>query len=856
MAHCNRLKILALIFLLIKSSWFIQNIQAQEIASEASTKIDVMLKVVLSEDTPLELRLANAKLLLQDPEAHPALLDVLNLPDNGNHTVAKRIIAQAIATLKNGDYPSPEGKIHLPLTFIEPLSNALMSENVELASWSAKALVRCHGAVAEKLSDMARDSNQILTHRLAAINALALIPGRDSVLALAEILNDNQPQVQNQAARGLAQMLYLPEPLDITMFQERILPQVREMNQERFLLWQVDRKEAYIQNLNDQISQYKQKVTFWQKKYFDAKNEQFNLLPDSREKLNFLNKFLTDSSENLLRVWALQKIAAWSDTAYVRSGEITDDLIELLIPLINDPDKQIRALSAVSLGKLNFDKASSASVALLEQLQKEEDPHVQAMIMSTLGTFGYAPTLDVALKILDSTDSTEVVIYATRAIGRICAAQPKTIPAEQIQKIAVQLPKVYSRFYESEEICSEIIQTMRRIAEQEEFRKQAEKDFRDILIKSLDDPRVQVRSQGVYACTRLLRRDVLPLLLTEPRNMLNDEETTVRFAVILAAETFGGPNQLDLLRERLLIETDRSIAQRIEETLQTILSSMNFKQIYQYALRYQNSSGEIEQKLLQDTIRILWDNISQARSAGESIDPEIELFALSHLAETAEIKNQPDQALKWYQNLLKLSLPQAQKDGFREKFLSLTLNQPDSDKLVSAETELKELLPHKPAALELIRQSCEKLKITDQQELLIRARIIAALISPLPSSKYPNIESERFWKSQISAITSALISQQEKLLAETGKVDQDCIHLIQQLDARLNQFPFDTEPEKQKEALIKFRQILDLPMASPPAEKPEADLPKAPEPKPDKTDNNTDENVVKPVESSTNPRAN
>ena len=788
-------------------------------APEKPSKNDLMIQVVSNPDTPLELRQANAQALLQDPQAHSALIELFQTGADNEDITTKIIICQAIVAL-NDESVIDQPVRAVPKSFIEPLFQALLSSHAELSSWAAQALVKCHDGVPERLAGLVADTSETPAHRLAGISALELITNCQAVLTLAGLLNDNNAKVRGRAAAALSDMLYLPDPLNDKHFLNSILPQLRKMNESAFLLWLMGRQKARLRDINLRQQQDQQETALWRERFFQAQTEKFNLLISPDEKLKFLKGYLVDQQEDMLRIWALERINEWCKTASVRVGPIAQQLVELLPQFIVDNQPQVRRLTATALAQLDYKIVHPTAEALLEQLKKETDPAVQAALLSALGTLESVPALDQALKLLteDPIKPIDDIVAqeAVRSVGKICGAQAKIISTEQIEQVAASLAQSYPHRPDSAGLCSEWLQAMKRIAEQEKFHPQAGKYFKKILIQALDDPDPGVCSPAVYALSELLGRNVLPLLLTEPRNLLdnkdNEENTarfvTVRFAVVTAVEKFGDAEYLTPLQRQLGQETDPDVVQRIQGAFLKILESLSLDEVHQWALQLQ-TGGDKEELLRVEAIRILWDKITKSKTAGAVVKLDYEKFALSRQAEIAEQKNLPLQAVKWYQKLLALKVPEEHKDNYREKIISLSLTNNSKEILQAAQVAMAEVIKRRPTVLTRIAHTCDALSISDDKQLLRRAEIIAALIIPLPPQTLPSSEIARSWQKRANDTALALIEQQKKLLSETGKENPEAIKMLARLDSRLTSYPlFEASVQKRQAALEKLRLII------------------------------------------------
>jgi len=792
--------------------------QDKQAAAEKPSNIDLMVQVLLSEKSEPALRRATAQSLLEDPQAHPALIKILQEKEDPGNLQAKIIICQAIASLDNGTYDLGKSIEVVPHSFVETLFQGLLSDNAELSASAAQALVKCQNGVAKRLAQLVTDNTKSTAHRLAGISALELICGREPVITLAGLLKDADPQVRERAGKALAEMLYLPEPLVEEDFLKKLLPQLDKMDKQSFLLWLNERKRQRIHDILQNL-QHEQKLSAnWQERYLKSQTAIFNLLTKPEEKLTFLKEHLEDQQEVMLRIWALDRIQEWSKTttATARPESITQQLVDLLSGLVADPNAQVRQLTALSLGQLDFNQARSTAGVLLAQLKKETDPCAQAAQLGALGRFEYVPSVDEAIKYLDTSQEPVVIDQAVWALGAICAGGPETITAEQIGKITSQLAQNYARFKTDIKLRTEFIRSMRRISEQEKYQKPALQRFQKILVEALQDSDATVRGQGVYALTKLLKAQVLPLLLKEPLNLLNDPDNTVRFHVITAIENYGGKEQLPLLRQYLGKETDSDVSQRIVGAFVKILSAQSLDDIYSWAGQF-DGTEEKEQTLQSEILRVLLEKIAKARTNGNSPDLlKYETLAFGQQAELARQRKQPDQALVWYQKLLDMALPAKTKDIYREDIVELALEYPTAEILKAGQIQLAQLLPERADLFNQIALACDKLTDKDDDQILQRGKIIASLVMPLAQEKYPSAQVAQEWHKRADETALVLIDKQEQLLADTGKANAEVIELLSRLNPKLKGYPKPEAPLQQRQgALQMFRKLLQVSPAAP-----------------------------------------
>jgi HEAT repeat protein len=793
---------------------------AADSGSDVAPAIQAMVKTLLTENADPSLRKVQAQALLQYPnadQAQQALIDILN---SNNNTSAKVIICQAVAAQPNPLLTGNDQATLLP-EFIDPLFKALTSDNTELSAVAAQALAKCRDGVPEKLSKMALDTQLSPAHRLAAISALSLLPGKEPVLALAELLNDQQPSpIRQRTAQALADMLLpgIPKNLDefIKIFQQQYLPQIKNTDEESFLLWQYDRiKQELDQARIAKIAQEEQSLQ-WFKKYIEQLTAQFNAKTQPAERLEFLQKFLLNQSEPLLRAWALERIREWSSAESVQTGPTAQQIVDLVKPFITDPDPQVRRNTAATLALLTK-QAKSTATALMEQLTKEKDPLAQAALIQALGAFEHTPAADSALKLLSS-DNPAVVGQAARALGRITATQVHPPAAELVSKIAEALSRNFNRFNDAAEVRLDIILAMRKIATQEKYLSVAKETFNGIFTQALNDASERVRSEAVYALAEIHHEKVLALLL-QPKNLLQDPDTAVRLAVIGIIQSYPDKNLLSPLRQQLLLEKNTDVANHICSAFGKILSTQPMQFIYTWAVKLKNttsngSPNKQESTLCDQVFVILTDRINQAKSANQKFPPEYEVFTLRHQVDIALREKKPSQAVNRLLALIALQQAEpSQTNLYQQQIIRIALQNPQDETLLPLARQALKVILTTPLALALLNeidQTCQTaLKKSDSTPHA--ASIVVHLILPLGDMLPAQTKST--WEQHRIQAALSLINSQEKLLAgeKDTKENPEIITLLGQLDPKFKDYPLSESREKRLAALIKFRQFLQPP---------------------------------------------
>jgi HEAT repeat protein len=687
----------------------------------------------------------------------------------------------------------------------------LFSDSQELSLWASRALVKCRNGVDDKLSQVVTDADQPPTNRLAAMKALQLIPGKQSVLTLAGLLDDEDPQISQQAAVAISEMLYLPIPLNVEDFRQRCLPVLLRADEETILRWQWERKKQQLLYANQQLKQVQDNADNWRQRFLAAETEKFKALKTPEEKLQFLQGYLHDKQpDDALRLWALQNTALWSESASVRSKEIAQPLIDLLKEFITDSQPQVRLLTAQTLGKLDFAQVRPLASTLLEQLVKEKDKQTQVALLLTLGKLAHNQAVDQMLILWQETDDATVAAAAVQAIGEVCGSKNATLEAPQIDKIISSLAANYTLRSGSLETRREFVKAVKKMAEVERYRKQIKEYLGDILKKLLFGEDPLVRSQAVYALSQIYGGQILPQIMDPPANLLNDPDTAVRFAVITAIENDGSKKYLPVLRERVIKEENLDVAKRLMTALDQMLTLLSLEDCYDWYSK-QTSTSPVEEELTQQSLRKLDDKINKTRQEGKVIAVNYEQASLAGKAGLALKQKQYSQAIQWYIKLLSLDITDTQKAQVRNDMLSL-LTMPDLppdqriEILLTGASAVIALLEKSDQALDMLAQGYGPTDTTDPSQLLWQAEVITLLITPL--KQYPADAQKQQWDTRRVETTLAIIDLQSQILAGDDPKNIDAIKLLPLLDTRLKDYPVGGTPEVRLEALRKFRLIV------------------------------------------------
>ena len=778
-------------------------LSAQEESAGEPSKIDAMIKVLVSDTAEMSLRTLQARALLDDSQAHQALIDILQ---NDGDLSAKTIICRAMAK-QRGNAVFRGDQVGLTPDFIDPLFSVLRrhAPNSEISEAAASALARFENdGVCQRLAHMTADPNEPTAQRLAGIATLELMPGRAPVLALGALLADDDPNVRQRAADALTGMLALPTPITAQQFNKQYRDALQAMDERTFLSLQLAHKRKQLADATTRIDELHQQIDFWRSRYLQRLTAEGDRLTDPQQKLLFLREHL-HRPDDAVRVWAMGRLETFCRGAAAQTDPVVQPLLELLTARINDSDPQVRRLTATALARLGK-KARPSAANLLAQLLIEQQPAAQAALLEALGDFEYVQAIDSAVNLLDSNELA-VVTQAAQALGKITAGTDTKLQEDQLKRIAQALAATYHATKPS----VDVIRAMGRIAEQDRYRLQCQQYFDPILRQALGSHDPDIRTVAVNALTALYREQVL--LLAEPKVHLNDSEARVRYAVLSAIKQFGGKDELPLLHQRLADEDNADVAQAIREAFERILTDMPIELCYSWSSRHNPQPTEQQQALQDKVADIFLEKVRHAQRSGAEIPRGYVLHTYTQQAKIATRKDQSELAVHWYSLLIELpddQVPTDRKDMFRRTILELALDDHRNLAMLANGKNVMPALvagPSGPQVLQLVEQFCDAIDKNDDADLHRGAEVLATLIVPVVD-KIPS-QFQQSWNERIQNFALEIIEHQERRLADQGDEDSTAIKLLQRLDPRLKEYPSSEAPLSQRrDALKKFHQII------------------------------------------------
>ena len=360
------------------------------------------------------------------------------------------------------------------------------------------------------------------------------------------------------------------------------------------------------------------------------------------------------------------------------------------------------------------------------------------------------------------------------------------------------------------------MQTMKIISTPREHQKTAQKHFAKILVQALNDPEPAVRMRAIGALTNLQAEKVLPLLLTNGRNMLEDIDTAVRYDVTNAIQQYGTREHLDPLRNRLAQETDTDLAKAMREAFVKILVTRPLDEAYQWNIALAKATTQQEQMLRDQLILTFAEMISKTKDASQTVKPEHEQFSIGQRAKMALRQSQIPQAMQLYHKLIEIIADdkQNEKAMYAKKVLELALDPKADISLLEQVRQTVQLLENQPAGdtvLDQIAATCDNIDKNQENTLLKAATILATLITPI--KQYHSPERQKQWQIRKDDIALKIIDRQLELLkAEKHTQNNQAISLLTRMDPRFSDWPGEkAEQQKRVASLRKYRDILKPP---------------------------------------------
>lgn len=769
---------------------------------------------LLSNNTEESVRLKQAMTLLLDPKSHAILRDILL---SMNHDDARIILCQAIARTSRNAMAIPPPKDSLNL-FIDPLYGILDTENKTLAFWAANTLAAYQNqAVTLRLTLLVADSTAPQVARLAGIAALSHIPGKPAIVTLGNCLESEDEKIRLQSDQAIRTLLNLDDSVPSDTIKNRYIQPITTMDEKEFLFLQLAQKQTELAESQLLLRRQQAQLKLWQDRFLKARTQNYATLDTATEKLAFLSPYLTKDTDDVLQVWALERIDGLSATTAVQTESLAGTLVPLLAEYIHASNPRLRQLSVMSLENLG-DHARPTAPEVLRQLQDESDTKTRITLLESLGTFAYRPALDEAILSLESDDEL-VVGQSVRTIGRICISLQPALEEPVFNTVAGELTKCYAQWKTSSIIHKELIQAIGKLAAIKSYLTTSVQLFDDILLAALTDPDAGVRSWAVRGVGELHQKHTLNYLLNEKSSLLNDSDPFVRIAVLESIQNYGGKKHLDPLWRRLASEDNSDAVKAIINAFVSIVNNtLNTQDTFHWVNQFENTQTELsvkDQQILYDQIvRILWGKINKDKAGDTPVPFEQEHTVLFRLIDIARRNGQFEEVLSGYDQLLNdRNASDAVRTRCQKDIIRLTIqNNMNRTLLPGAADALQQLMNRNQAdhSLSEIAQYYDEFKAKELPQILQNAQGLTSLINPL--KKYPSPEIREQWTIRMKAVAIALIEAQEKIIQESGKDNSEVIFLLGHLDRRLTDYPVNATTEIRLAWLKEKRLLVESPI--------------------------------------------
>ncbi len=424
--------------------------------------------------------------------------------------------------------------------FLEPLIGMLIDEPGANARLAAEALlVFKYSEVAERLGNLAGNTQLKRQIRLNIVYALKLWPDKEAVLELVNLLDDADPEVAAAVANAL------PYWVSLGTDKQTILLELQRKSPDEII-------KARLEGLRQQMGKIESERDMWKKMYLAALDRDYEKSGEDAKGKMLVEKMPVELTS--VRLWAVRKVAAFTGP---RPKEFRDSLLGL----ISDQNREIRLAAAGTLASMSkLDPAEK----LLAQLKVETYSDVSLAIFDALGEacfFAFSPGSPVTL---DESIRTETLAIAARYIAD---KDPETsakgaevmgkllelngLPKEDAQKY---LKILGARYADAKEkpgfLRGKLLNVMTRLCGRGAYQKDAASLYGDFFVQGLavkdDNTLRQAAAAGLVNIDK-----VVAFRLFKENALANDSSPVIRRLVIKLAGELGGAQELIWLSDRL-----------------------------------------------------------------------------------------------------------------------------------------------------------------------------------------------------------------------------------------------------------------------------------------------------------------
>jgi len=561
------------------------------------------IALIEGPNLPVEARRLGARNLLRQgwPETEARLAVILA----GQNAPAKVAVAQALA-----DVPGSLAK-----SYIDPLLAMLADPEADVRRAAAAALAGYRdGGVAPRLRALMLDHAEPLPHRLAAIEALGLMPTREAMAALVEALDEPSAPICPPALRALEQATaksFRDDPGEAQAWwkESEALPLAE---------WQ----QAQIDRLVQKARELSRRLREVEGRLVEAFRADYIRAPEA-ERLGLAQSYLADSS-TLVRLLGLDLVQR-----HLGEGKkLAPELTTVVRTLLSDGEPDVRAAAVQAVARLR--EASDAD-RFLELLARERHVKVRTALVNGLGYVGGAGVVEPLVALVRNRDD-PALTEAVAALGRL--AERGVLSEGQRDKVAEALLTAFRNAPATQVALRErVLWAMSLLAEAR---------FGNVFVAALSETEAatvrQAAARGLAALRDPQHCDALLPLMKDP------ELTLRRAAVEAVAELASRDEQLAAIWSRLdpAQELEEAIRRAAWRGASRLLAGRPVAEQEQWLARLPRDGALGEQHAL-ELLQMIEATLAHAPNARGELGR-----IRARLAAQCGVLDQPDEALATY----------------------------------------------------------------------------------------------------------------------------------------------------------------------------------------------------------------
>jgi len=548
-------------------------------------------------------------------------------------------------------------------------------------------------------------------------------------------------------------------------------------------------------------------VLYWQKRFLEAKTKAFNKMTLPEEKFKTISVAL-DSPDLIMQNWALHSTYEWSGISSVQTGDLALPIATMVANFIDSNDPTNRLIAATILEQLT-ETAHKFAPEILAQLKIESVSTIQIKQLKLLGTLAYLPALNVSDQLLNS-KNLQIKTQSALTIGRICEQADNGKTTIDIEPIVIHLSQCYQDANGTGDLRKALINAMRKITITKTYNALKGDHFRILLIDALDDISPQVRREAATTISLKYETAALPIFLNREMSLLNDPDTSVRFAIMDTIEKYGSDMYLDIILQRLQIEDHDDARDKLTNTFCNIAEPLTIEKTHTWAKNIKTTMNHDKQTVLiplfKRILTIINNKMTQNKLQEIKTLPTIEYHTLISQFEYAPTDKRKDELAN---SIVGFAADHLNTKIVLDKPINIILN------------DLKQITPI------LTRWLIVKEKFTPKQTssittLVTQLQMYTKLISPI---KDHLSESEIKYTETLKSMLSHMIIKQTIATdpIDLTNIDQNLEQLIK-LNEKFSQYPKAAKVELQIEFLKQL--LIDTPLPTPKtAPQPATELP-------------------------------